>query len=301
MRKLKLTLFLLTFVSATGLFYSCDDELNGDNGMTPSLDESDLIEAIISSTNKQMIDTETLPASALTAIDENYSEDFISAAQFAPELGYEVDVQRTQGAWLGERSQLYFDTNGRELRTEGGELEPGERPERKRRYRRPRVRDCFEFVFPLSITMPDGSTITLESGSDWSDVRVWHQENPEVEGRPAFDYPIEVVFDGENQVINNQDEMHRLKFACREANRKPRCFEMVFPLSLTMPDGSTITLESREDRAEVKAWHEANPDVRERGTLVFPVDILYTSGETLTINSAEELQQAKVDCRNSQE
>ncbi|MEM8966104.1 MAG: hypothetical protein AAGE93_06780 [Bacteroidota bacterium] len=300
MRKLKLSLFFLTCLSATGLFYSCDDEVS-ENGMTPSLDDSGLIEAIISSTNKQLISAEVLPSSAITAIDENYSEDFISTAQFALELGYEVDLQRTQGAWLGERSQLYFDTNGRELQTEDEAVERGERPMRKRRHRRPSMRNCFEFVFPLSVNMPDESTITLESGSDWQEVRIWHQENPDVDGRPAFVYPIEVIFEGENLVINNEDEMHSLRLTCREDSRKPQCFEQVFPFTLTMPDGSTITLESEEDKAEVRAWHEANPDVKERATMVFPIEILYTNGETVTINSAEELREAKVACRDSQE
>lgn len=49
-------------------------------------------------------------------------------------------------------------------------------------------------------------------------------------------------------------------------------------------------------RDALKAWHQANPDVKERGQLQFPVEIVFDDGTTQTIDSAEELKAAREDC-----
>lgn len=88
-----------------------------------------------------------------------------------------------------------------------------------------------------------------------------------------------------------------------EDRRRPRhgrrrsCFKITFPFSLTMPDDSVITLESRADRALVRAWYVANPGTTERPQLVFPIEIEYQDGTTATINSQEELENARTECR----
>jgi hypothetical protein len=63
-----------------------------------------------------------------------------------------------------------------------------------------------------------------------------------------------------------------------------------------MPDGSTITLNSEDDRQLIRAWYEANPGVHERPTLLYPVEIIFQDGTTQTINNAEEYQAAKDNC-----
>lgn len=63
-----------------------------------------------------------------------------------------------------------------------------------------------------------------------------------------------------------------------------------------MPDGSTITLNSEEDKAQVKAWYEANPDATDRPALVFPVTVEYQDGTTATANSEEELMALREAC-----
>ena len=79
-----------------------------------------------------------------------------------------------------------------------------------------------------------------------------------------------------------------------------KCFNLVFPVTFDMPDGSTITVTSNDEDGwtEIKAWYEANPDSEERPTLQYPVDITYRDGTTQTINNDEEMRIAKEDCRD---
>lgn len=88
-----------------------------------------------------------------------------------------------------------------------------------------------------------------------------------------------------------------------EDRRRPRhgrrrsCFRLVYPFSVTMPDNSVITLESRADKSLIREWYVANPGVDEKPALVFPVDIEYQDGTVATVNSQDELIAAREECR----
>jgi len=75
------------------------------------------------------------------------------------------------------------------------------------------------------------------------------------------------------------------------------CFTLIYPVTHIMPDGSLITADSKEemDRA-LKAWHEANPDVRGNSKMQFPVEVELEAGTIKTINSSEEMAALRMDC-----
>jgi hypothetical protein len=78
------------------------------------------------------------------------------------------------------------------------------------------------------------------------------------------------------------------------------CFRFVFPLTYIMPDGSTITGDSREEIHELfHAWYEAHPDVAERPELQFPVEIIFRHrDEPVTIENRMQLRRAFQSCRD---
>ena len=168
-----------------------------------------------------------------------------------------------------------------------------------------RPRKCFELVYPVTYIMPDGSLIT---GADAAEVRAniasWYDANPDAEGRPQLQFPVDVVLrNGEEVTINNAEEMRRLKNRCKhqgQTDRPKRCFKLVYPVTYIMPDGSTITgANAEESRQAIRAWYENNPDVREKPALQYPVDIIYIEDDRiLTINNADEWEDAKEDCRD---
>ncbi|MCP4724095.1 MAG: hypothetical protein GY863_03615 [bacterium] len=71
---------------------------------------------------------------------------------------------------------------------------------------------------------------------------------------------------------------------------RQKCFDLVFPVTFIMPDGSTITVENKDGLTAIKSWREANPDFTERPVLQFPVDIVLKDGTTVTVNSDEEMK-----------
>ena len=166
-------------------------------------------------------------------------------------------------------------------------------------------RECFELVLPVSFVMPDGSTITVENDSGWVDLRSWYETNPDTEGRPELQYPVDILFDDETVTINNAEEMNMVKRECWEYEDEGReCFGLVYPVTFIMPDGSSIVVATDDEDGwqEVKNWYDANPESEERPTLQYPVDIIYRTidgDSTVTINNEEEMEAAKDDCREN--
>jgi len=166
-------------------------------------------------------------------------------------------------------------------------------------------RECFELVLPVSFVMPDGSTITVENDSGWVNLRSWYETNPDAEGRPELQYPVDILFDDETVTINNAEEMNMVKRECWEYEDEGReCFGLVYPVTFIMPDGSSIVVATDDENGwqEVKNWYDANPESEERPTLQYPVDIIYRTidgDSTVTINNEEEMEAAKDDCREN--
>ena len=157
---------------------------------------------------------------------------------------------------------------------------------------------CLEMVYPLTYIMPDGSTITCNNRRELIAVRIWYREHPDVTERPTLQYPVEIKFKGQIMTINNDGEMKRIKEACNKGRKK--CFELVYPVTYIMPDGTEITINSKDDkegRLAIKAWYEAHPDCKEKHSLKYPVDIKYKDGTIKTINNQEEMRRARMACK----
>ena len=150
--------------------------------------------------------------------------------------------------------------------------------------------------------MPDGSTITVENENDWDALKDWYEANPESEEKPELQFPVNVEFDDETITVNSAEELRELTQECwRDQSEERECFELVFPVTFIMPDGSMITVETDDNAGwqEVKDWYDANPDSEERPTLQFPVDITYETEDgdtTLTVNNDEEMEYVKRRC-----
>jgi len=157
---------------------------------------------------------------------------------------------------------------------------------------------CFEYVFPVSFTMPDGSVTTIESEDEWYLLREWYDTNTGFEGiKPELNFPVDITYDDDTTLtINTSDELREARMDCKQGIAQ-KCFEFMLPVSFNMPDGNVITVETEEDWALIRGWCQENPGYEDKPELIFPVDILYEDGTTLSINNDEELQEAKMDCK----
>ena len=78
------------------------------------------------------------------------------------------------------------------------------------------------------------------------------------------------------------------------------CFELVFPLSIEFPDGTTAEVNDREElKQAVRTWKEANPGVDGRPVLTFPITVEFEDGTTQTIETIEDLRTLKETCQET--
>ncbi len=78
------------------------------------------------------------------------------------------------------------------------------------------------------------------------------------------------------------------------------CFELVFPVTIVLPDGTKAEVTSYKTlREEIRTWRQNNPDAdrKVRPQFDFPIDVITKDGETVTIASSEEFRALHRDCK----
>jgi len=157
--------------------------------------------------------------------------------------------------------------------------------------------NCFDIVYPVSYALADGTTITGESKEEIrSQLKAWKEANPDAEERPVLVFPIEVInADGEAIAVADQESLKLLKEECKGERNK--CFELVYPVSFLLPDGTTVSGESRQEiKTQLREWKANNPDAEEKPELVFPIQITTEEGETIDVDSKDELDILREEC-----
>ena len=277
------------------------------------MSDAELVQAIIDAEDKTEVSMEELPSVARGTMEEDYLNEYLHLYSMkASMLGYEVSIAGRPGN-SGKRGEVYFDIDGKKLDPGNyrGE-EDGEWSEANDRGTNTDWR-CFDIVYPITIQMPDGSTLSIdgEEDTDLEIVKNYYEEN-DTEEKPSMVFPITIItYEGVTKTISSEEEMSDAYRGCsgrdreRDWDRERDCFELVYPVTYVLPDGSTIEISDEEDEAgweSLKSWYEANPEAEERPSLQYPVDIVYESeesedGETVTINSEDEMMVAKEECR----
>jgi hypothetical protein len=277
------------------------------------MSDAELVQAIIDAEDKTEVSMEELPSVARGTMEEDYLNEYLHLYSMkASMLGYEVSIAGRAGN-SGKRGEVYFDIDGKKL--DPGNYrgkEDGEWSEANDRGTNTDWR-CFDIVYPITIQMPDGSTLSIdgEEDTDLEIVKNYYEEN-DTEEKPSMVFPITIItYEGVTKTISSEEEMSDAYRGCsgrdreRDWDRERDCFELVYPVTYVLPDGSTIEISDEEDEAgweSLKSWYEANPESEERPSLQYPVDIVYESeesedGETVTINSEDEMMVAKEECR----
>ncbi|MBK8668043.1 MAG: hypothetical protein IPN89_00715 [Saprospiraceae bacterium] len=174
---------------------------------------------------------------------------------------------------------------------------------------------CYELVFPITMNFPDGSASDLIDSYEAlkTVIKTWRENNPKVKTRPSIAFPYSVVNEtGEVIMIEDLAAQRELRIACAKNflgnhgpqghNDRPKlCFKPAFPYSVSLPDGTIIALNSKEDlktlHDAVKAYKKAHPGEKFRPVLVFPINVTLEDGTSVTLNSAEELKALKESCK----
>lgn len=183
---------------------------------------------------------------------------------------------------------------------------------------------CYELVFPVTVVFPDSSTVSVESYEALKTaVKEWRTNNPDVKARPSLAFPYDVINEaGEVITVTDATVQKELRALC---GKNPNggnglggngpggngpgghgqgdghsCFTINYPFSVTLPDSTIITLNSKDDQktlhAAVKEYRKNNPGVRVHPELVFPITVTMKDGTVVTINTKEELKALKDSC-----
>ncbi len=78
---------------------------------------------------------------------------------------------------------------------------------------------CFEFIFPITIVFPNGTTAQADSKRAMHQlIQSWRRNNPTSAERPTLAFPLQVKLrrTGEIVTVNNADELAALKSSCRQ-------------------------------------------------------------------------------------
>ena len=266
--------------------------------------DAELIQAIIDA-DKISVGMDGLPSNSKIIVEEDYNEYDGIDAKKAYGLGYEVSMDG-KGHKMGHRCEVYFNLEGRKLdpNDKRGDKSDWDREDDKGDWK------CFDLVLPVTYVMPDGSTITVSSDDDdnWVELKAWYEANPESEEKPGLQYPVDISFEtregSTTLTVTNDEEMRGAYGRCGGRDYEDReCFELVYPVTFVMPDGSNITVATDDEDGwqEVKDWYDENSESEERPTLEYPVDIVYETNEgdfTVTINNEEEMEAAKDECQD---
>ena len=260
------------------------------------LSDAELIQAIIDA-DKISVGMDELPSNSKTIVEEDYNEYDGIDTKKAYGLGYEVSMDG-KGHKMGHRCEVYFNLDGRKLdpNVKRGDKSDWDRYDDKGDWK------CFDLVLPVTYVMPDGSTIIVNNNDEdgWQEIKDWYDANPNSEEKPALQYPVDISFETREGsttfTVTNNEDMRNAYVRCGGRDDDNReCFELVFPVTYLMPDGSTITVENGEDWDPIKDWYDENPNAEERPELQYPVEIIFDD-ETLTIDNAEEMNMVKREC-----
>jgi hypothetical protein len=78
---------------------------------------------------------------------------------------------------------------------------------------------------------------------------------------------------------------------------KAGCYELVFPVTVSFPDATTVDIASVEALKEaLKSWRKDNPRVRTRPSLAFPYSVINASGEVILVETEADQRELRIAC-----
>ncbi len=171
---------------------------------------------------------------------------------------------------------------------------------------------CFDFVYPLTLSYNNGTTLTVADLDGLVDVMINSTDELYINGI-AFPFDVEIYNDDTNAIevvtINNEDEFATLIEGCFfDEIEACVCTEEYAPVcvEITDPNGETFTITyPNACYAECDGFTEEDfvdtceEDYYSEGlecfTLNYPLSIIVNNDTTITINSEEEFANALYD------
>lgn len=184
---------------------------------------------------------------------------------------------------------------------------------------------CFELIFPVAVTLPDGNVKTFNSYQEiGTEVKARIRARagsgsgrPNGGGRPQGDrphpklvLPVNIINEqGQTVTITTEEEMKALRQSCGSAyfsqgnhrghfmNSNP-CFQLEFPISVKFPDGNTASYSTKDElKTAIQSWRQNNTNTTTRPEIVFPIQAKKTDGTIVAISSREDFRTLRQSCK----
>ena len=298
----------------SALIFSCSDS-ETDNSID-NLTIEEHIQLIKNHEGKIEISFDELPEVSQNHINDLENNITAELILYAENIGYEVKLRRQSRNLVSLLNILYiyFDENGELLFDENyDEDDDGYYDvfEEWGNYM------CFDIQFPIQITMPDDSQVSVVNEDElFEAVDLYYEMSDEYDGLPEINFPINIVFYFENENGNEQQEVIEIGSyeelemyfdVCPDENNNGwddedwyeiDCFDLVYPLTIVNPEGEVLTVDSENNLHEYIDQYYENCNSNDCGdfNLYYPLTVEYYSEtndqvQTLTINSEEELEE----------
>ncbi|MFT4761261.1 MAG: hypothetical protein ACI9XO_003537 [Paraglaciecola sp.] len=169
---------------------------------------------------------------------------------------------------------------------------------------------CYNFVFPVTFVLEDGTTATAQNLGDLEDIF-------DVDNAPEdFVYPVtlENVEDGETHTVNNEEELGKLLETCfdfeddgnwedntvyfvafvslvQDTMGSENCYTFIYPISILTDNGETLTTNNDEETLTIIFGDDEMDD------FIYPFQVTNNEdGTTITVNDEDEAEDLVENC-----
>ena len=208
------------------------------------ISDDELIDAIINAEEKVQILESDLPIDAKNTMSSDIPDDFFDKGSLASQLGYQINMRSFDFFFLGVKSDdIFFDLSGRELfRTEGynknddkkdddGKDDDGKDDKSdkdgKKDGKKDRKKNCFYLEYPVSLELPDGSTIKVNDKKEAIEsLKKWYNQNPDVKEKANLVFPVSIYWVEKKEKtkydVESEIEMKELFAKCKGSQDKEK-------------------------------------------------------------------------------
>lgn len=155
---------------------------------------------------------------------------------------------------------------------------------------------CYEFGYPATLLLIDGTTVVVNDDDEFAAVLVsgdW----------AGFEFPLTLIDeDGEETVVNDEEELNEALLDCAGFDDGPHfetgdflCYNLVYPFSITdLQTGDEVTFNDSEEWFEYQVSDPNGPAPFE---FVYPFTLVnIETGEETVLNNAEDIEDAVGAC-----
>jgi hypothetical protein len=84
--------------------------------------------------------------------------------------------------------------------------------------------NCYEFAYPITYVMPDGSEITGANEEEiGTQIRAWYEAHPDAVARPTIQFPVDIIIGDEILTLENEEDFAAIRERCNNERQDFDC------------------------------------------------------------------------------